>query len=79
MEKFRWGILSTANIGRKAMIPALQKSAMAEVTAVASRVDEKARVQELNTSFFESDDLVILDVPLRVAINIDQLFSNYLL
>jgi len=43
MEKYRWGILSTANIGRKAMIPALKKTPMAEVVAVASRDDEKAK------------------------------------
>ncbi len=43
MEKFRWGILSTANIGRKAMIPALKKTPMAEVLAVASRDGEKAK------------------------------------
>lgn len=39
----RWGILSTANIGRTAMIPALQSSTMAEVTAVASRNTENAQ------------------------------------
>jgi D-xylose 1-dehydrogenase (NADP+, D-xylono-1,5-lactone-forming) len=42
-NKIRWGILSTANIARKAMIPALQESTLAEVTAVASRDAEKAR------------------------------------
>ena len=43
MEKTNWGILSTANIGRKAMIPALKASEMAEVRAVASRDLDKAR------------------------------------
>jgi len=43
MEKIKWGILSTANIGRKAMIPALKASEMAEVTAVASRSSLRAR------------------------------------
>ena len=42
-NKTRWGILSTARIARKAMIPALQESTMAEVSAVASRAEEKAR------------------------------------
>ncbi len=42
MEKIRWGILSTANIGRKAMIPALKSSDKAEVIAVASRDKKKA-------------------------------------
>lgn len=40
--KYRWGILSTANIGRIAMIPALQASKQAEVVAVASRNLESA-------------------------------------
>ncbi|MDF1520598.1 MAG: Gfo/Idh/MocA family oxidoreductase [Brevefilum sp.] len=43
MDKFRWGILSTANIGRKAMIPALKKIPIAEVLAVASRDGERAK------------------------------------
>lgn len=42
-NKIRWGILSTANIARKAMIPALKESTIAEVTAVASRDEAKAR------------------------------------
>ena len=33
----RWGILSTANIGRVAVIPAIQASRNGRVTAVASR------------------------------------------
>ena len=37
MEKIHWGIISTANIGRKAMIPALQELPNAEVVGVASR------------------------------------------
>jgi predicted dehydrogenase len=44
VEKFRWGILSTANIARKVMIPALKKTPMAEVLAVASRDGRKAKV-----------------------------------
>ncbi len=43
MKTYQWGILSTANIGRKAMIPALLESSMAEVLAVASRDEEKAK------------------------------------
>lgn len=42
--KYRWGILSTANIGRVAMIPALKASKQAEVSAVASRNLEGAKV-----------------------------------
>ncbi len=44
MEKIiRWGILSTANIGRKAMIPALKESPQAEVIAVSSRSADTAQ------------------------------------
>ena len=41
-EKVRWGVLSTANIGRAAVIPALLASEKAEVLAVASRDGQKA-------------------------------------
>jgi D-xylose 1-dehydrogenase (NADP+, D-xylono-1,5-lactone-forming) len=36
MRKIRWGILSTANIAQTQVIPAIQKSAWAEVAAIAS-------------------------------------------
>jgi len=51
-KKVRWGILSTARIGRNAVIPALQASPMAEVVAVASRDGEKAAAfaKDLNIS-----------------------------
>jgi predicted dehydrogenase len=39
----RWGILSTANIGRVAVIPALEAADDAEVVAVASRDLDRAR------------------------------------
>jgi predicted dehydrogenase len=37
MTGIRWGILSTANIGRVAVVPAIQASSNGEVVAVASR------------------------------------------
>lgn len=44
MERpMNWGILSTANIGRRAMIPALKASPLANVSAVASRDEHQAR------------------------------------
>lgn len=48
-QKVKWGIISTANIGRKLVIPAFQRSINAEVVAISSR-GEKACVvaQELN-------------------------------
>jgi predicted dehydrogenase len=39
----RWGILSTANIGRAAVIPAIHKSTNGEVIAVASRDAHRAQ------------------------------------
>ena len=42
-EKLRWGILSTANIGMKAVTPATQASDRGEVTAIASRSLETAQ------------------------------------
>ena len=37
MQKIRWGILSTANIGLKKVIPAMQQGSFCAVTAIASR------------------------------------------
>ena len=42
MKKVRWGILSTANIGLRKVTPAILKSELSEVVAVASRTEEKA-------------------------------------
>lgn len=39
----RWGVISTANIGRAAVLPAIQHSRNGELVAVASRNEEKAR------------------------------------
>jgi xylose dehydrogenase (NAD/NADP) len=36
-EKVRWGVLSTANIGRRMVLPAIQRSSNGELLAVASR------------------------------------------
>jgi predicted dehydrogenase len=43
MKKLKWGIVSTANIGREWLIPAMHASDYAEVVAVASRDLNKAR------------------------------------
>ncbi len=42
-DKIRWGILSTANIGRGRVIPAIHQSNNGQVAAVASRNLEKAQ------------------------------------
>lgn len=43
MTNIRWGILSTANIGIKRVIPAIQKSNNGTVSAIASRNYERAK------------------------------------
>lgn len=42
-HKIRWGVLSTSNIGRGKVIPAIQHSSNGELMAVASRDPAKAR------------------------------------
>ena len=42
-DKLRWGVLSTANIGLKKVIPAMQKSRLTTIAAIASRDMAKAR------------------------------------
>ena len=44
MKKIRWGVLSTARIGTKTVIPAMQLGEYCTITAIASRQLEKARV-----------------------------------
>ncbi|MBD0293980.1 MAG: Gfo/Idh/MocA family oxidoreductase [Flavisolibacter sp.] len=43
MKKIRWGILSTAKIGREKVIPAMQEAKYCEVVAIASRIAEQAQ------------------------------------
>ena len=42
MDKVRWGILSTAKIGREKVIPAMQRSSFCRIDAIASRDRELA-------------------------------------
>ncbi|MXV14099.1 Gfo/Idh/MocA family protein [Hufsiella ginkgonis] len=44
----RWGVLGTAKIAREKVIPAMQRSAFAEVTAIASRMRERAESTAAN-------------------------------
>ena len=46
-RKIRWGVLSTANIGRGAVIPAIQRSSNGTLLAVASRDLTKGRDAEV--------------------------------
>src|SRR6266852_8086136 len=43
MQKVRWGVLSTANIGTGQVIPAMQQGMYCEIAAIASRSPEKAQ------------------------------------
>jgi predicted dehydrogenase len=43
MSKLKWGVISTANIGRKAVLPAIQHSRNGQLIAVASRDGARAR------------------------------------
>ena len=43
MKKVRWGILSTAKIGREKVIPAMQQSPLCNIAAIASRDMESAK------------------------------------
>ena len=59
----RWGILSTANIGRAAVIPAIRESACGEVVAVASRdvwrAEEFAAANTIPTVFGSYEELLL--------------------
>lgn len=48
MKKVRWGILSTAKIGREKVIPAMQKGKYCDVVAIASRNIEQAKITAKN-------------------------------
>ena len=52
MKKIRWGVLSTANIGVKKVLPAMQRGDYSTVTAIASRdlARAKASAAALNIS-----------------------------
>ncbi|HEU4389331.1 MAG TPA: Gfo/Idh/MocA family oxidoreductase, partial [Blastocatellia bacterium] len=45
MKKIRWGILGTARIGTRKVIPAMQRGVYCEVLAIASRDLKKARAE----------------------------------
>jgi len=44
MRKIRFGVLSTANIGVEKVIPAMQQGELTEISAIASRSSETARI-----------------------------------
>ena len=65
MVKIRWGVLSTAKIGRKAVTPALQASHNGMVVAVASRDVEgaKAYAKAFGISSYYGDYEALLNDP----------------
>lgn len=71
-RKVRWGILSTANIGRKRVVPAIQESGNGQVEAVASREVGKARAfaAELNIPKAYGSYEELIDDP-----NIDAIYN----
>ena len=71
-DQLRWGILSTANIGRKTVTPALQASRNNAVVAVASRDEVQARryAADLGIETFYGDYESLLADP-----NVDAVYN----
>lgn len=65
-DKIRWGILSTANIGEKRVIPAIHKSSNGVVQAVASRNLDRAREfadqNDIPDAYGSYEDLLAADI-----------------
>ncbi len=61
-KKIRWGVLSTANIGLKKVLPAMQKGQFTIVSAIASRDLEKARkaaaILDIDTAYGSYEELL---------------------
>jgi D-xylose 1-dehydrogenase (NADP+, D-xylono-1,5-lactone-forming) len=61
VSKIKWGILSTANIAKKALIPALQDAEYADVTAIASlsgRAEEAAKEFSIPKAYQSYEELL---------------------
>ncbi len=63
MQKVKWGVLSTAKIGVKQVIPAMQQCEYAEVTGIASRnkIDADSVAQEFDIKSYEGYDAILSD------------------
>lgn len=70
MTTLRWGVLSTARIGQKAVIPGILKSHNGRVTAIASRNLEKGRTFAAPISAEQGGD------PIRVYDSYDALLAD---
>ena len=64
-SRIRWGILSTANIGKRAVIPGIQRSNNGEVVAIASRdaAQAQAAAAELQIGRAHGSYEALLDDP----------------
>ena len=51
MQKIRWGVLGAARIARTKVIPAMQRSAECEITALASRLGSRSRSRTADLRF----------------------------
>ncbi|MCP8617565.1 Gfo/Idh/MocA family protein [Salirhabdus salicampi] len=61
MSKVKWGILSTAQIGQKALIPAIENAENAEVVAIAGRnenVYDVAKAFQIPTAYMNYEELL---------------------
>src|SRR3981081_3602301 len=62
MKKVKWGILGTASIAVRKVIPGMQRGAHSEVTAIASRdkdkADDTARKLDIPTAYGSYEDLL---------------------
>src|SRR3954447_7839423 len=62
MNKIRWGVLSTAKIGREKVIPATQRSELGTVVAIASRdpsrASEVAKQRGIERAYASYDELL---------------------
>ena len=72
MKKIRWGVLSTANIGVKKVLPAMQRGQLSSIAAIASRDLAKARAVatqlDIPTAYGSYEDLL-------AAPNIDAIYT----
>ncbi len=80
MTRIRWGVLSTAGIGMRKVIPAMQKSRLGTVTAIASRSLKRAQAaaRKLNIplafasyeALLESPDVDAIYIPLPNSLHV---------
>ena len=65
VDKVRWGVLSTANIALKKVLPAMQRSPWCEITAIASRdlsrAKEAAAALQIENAYGSYEELLADD------------------